>query len=136
MNTEWKKIAINANNICAETERGVLIQMPNKSKYEGYKFWTSKKLLRKGRHSYEYLLSIKADMEFELKKHGNGKYNRFQTIAETKITAEQLAEAFGGYLDVEPQNAPKVDFEEETIVKHTPEPLNPVEAEIDPDLAR
>ena len=136
MNAEWQKIALNRNNICTETERAVLIQMPNKSKHNGYKFWTSKKLLRKGRHSYEYFLSIKSDMEFELKKYGNGKWNRYQVISETKITAEQLAEAFGGYLDIEPQNTPKVDFEEETIYKHTPKQLNPVETQIDPDLAR
>ena len=136
MNNEWKKIAFNRQNICAETDRSILIQMPNKSAHNGYKFWISKKLLRKGRHSYEYLLSIKSDMEFELKKYGNGKHNRFQVIAETKITAEQLAEAFDGYVDVEPQKAPKVDFEEETVYKHTPEPLKPVEMEIDPELAR
>lgn len=133
--TEWKKFAFNIQNIVRETDNGILIQMPHNSEHDGFKFWTSKKLVRDGRHSYEYLLSVNADMKFNLKKNGNGKYNRFKVIAEKEITADELAEAFGGYCEV--QDAPKVDEEREVIIHHTPDPLTPIEnAEALPELTR
>jgi endogenous inhibitor of DNA gyrase (YacG/DUF329 family) len=134
--TEWRKVAINVQNICGETDRGICIQMPHSSNYDGYKFWTSKKLMREGRHSYEYLLSINDEMKFTLQKNGNGKYNRFKVIASQEITAEALAEAFGGYVEEPNAYREQADFEREEIVRHTPEPLAPVEIEADPELVR
>ena len=138
MKNEWRKIAINVQNICAETDRGILIQMPHKSEHDGMKFWVSKKLMRNGGHSYEYLLSVKTDMKFKLIKNGSGKTNRFKIIAEYEITADELAEAFRGYVH-EPHHTyhEEADFDREEIVRHTPEPLAPVEdAEADPELVR
>lgn len=132
---EWRKIPFNIQNVAYETDKGILIQMPRKSDYDGFKFWTSKKLVREGRHSYEMLLSVNADMKFKLQKNGNGKHNRFKVIAEHEITADELAEAFGGYREA--PAAPKVNTEREEIIRHTPTPLDPVEnAEADPELVR
>jgi hypothetical protein len=133
--TEWKKFAFNLQNIAHETESGILIQMPHNSAYDGFSFWTSKKLVREGRHSYEMLLSINDDMKFELRKMGHGRYNRNKVIASQEISADELAEAFGGYREA--PDAPKVDEYREEIIRHTPEPLAPVEdAEADPELVR
>lgn len=136
--SEWKKIAINAQNMCAETERGILIQMPHASDYDGFKFWVSKKLLRTGRHSYEYLLSVNTDMKFKLFKNGSGQYNRFKTIAEQEVSADTLAEAFRGYVpEVRKTYHEQADFDREEIIRHTPEPLAPVQdAEADTELVR
>ena len=138
MNTEWRKIAINAQNMCAETERGILIQMPHKSDYDGFKFWVSKKLLCNGRHSYEYLLSVNDGMKFKLFKNGSGQYNRFKTIAEQEVSADTLAEAFGGYaVEVRKTYHAEADFDREEIIRHTPEPLAPVQdAQADQTLVR
>lgn len=135
---EWRKVAINAQNICGETDRGVCVQMPHASAHDGFKFWTSKKLMRDGGHSYEYLLSVKTDMTFKLVKNGNGKYNRFKVIAEYEITADELAEAFRGYVhEVSNTYHEQADFDREEIVRHTPQPLTPIEdAEADPELVR
>lgn len=133
--TEWKKFAFNIQNIAHETDNGILIQMPHNSEYDSFQFWTSKKLTREGRHSYEMLLSVNETMKFKLQKTGNGKHNRFKVIAEQEITADELAEAFGGYCEA--PNAPKIDTEREEIIRHTPEPLDPIEdAEADPELTR
>lgn len=132
---EWRKIPFNIQNVAHETDRGILIQMPRKSEYDGFKFWTSKKLVREGRHSYEMLLSVNADMKFKLQKNGGGKNNRFKVIAECELTADELAEAFGGYREA--PDARKVDENREEIIRHTPAPLDPVEnAEADPELTR
>lgn len=112
--------------------------MPHKSEHDGMKFWVSKKLMRNGSHSYEYLLSVKTDMKFKLIKNGSGKTNRFKIIAEYEITADELAEAFRGYVE-EPSNTyhEQADFDREEIVRHTPQPLTPIEdAEADPELVR
>lgn len=131
----WRKIPFNLQNVAYETDNGILIQMPHNSAYDGFKFWTSKKLVREGRHSYEMLLSVNADMKFKLQKNGGGRYNRFKVVAEQEITADELAEAFGGYREA--PAARKVNEEREEIIRHTPEPIDPVvDAEADPELVR
>ena len=139
MNTNniWRKVAINAQNVGYTTEKAALINMPHSSDHDGYSVWVSLKLLRSGRHSYEYLLSIKGDMEFTLKKYGKGRYNKSQVIAEKTITAEEMAAAFGGWMADAPRySKPAVDPDKEEIVKHVPAPLAPVEIEADPELTR
>ena len=135
--SEWGKVAINAQNVETTTERGAKIKMPHNSEHDGYSVWVSLKLLRTGRHSYEYMLSVKADMEFTLKKYGQGRYNKKEVIAEKTISAEDMAEAFGGWVENAPRNTrPAVDPDRVEIVKHEPAPLAPVEIEADPELTR
>lgn len=134
--SQWQKIAFNIQNVVAETAAGICIQLPHASEYDGFKFWISKKLLRRGRHSYEGLLSIKDDMTFKLVKNGNGKYNRYSVIAEKVINAEALADAFGGYITDTTPYKKRMDEDEEQIIRHTPKALDPVEIDADPELVR
>ena len=134
----WHKIAINTQNIGYENDRSLLIQMPHSSKYDGFKFWVSKKLVRSGSNRYEIYLSVTEEMEFKLQKNGNGKYN-WKEIVDTKaISADELADAFGGY--VSDAVAAKACHQRETpeveYIHHKPQPLEPVEAEIDEELLR
>lgn len=133
----WGKVAVNLQNVVRTTEKAALINMPHNSDYDGFSVWVSLKLLRQGRHSYEHMLSVKADMEFTLKKHGKGRYNKSQVLAEKTISAEEMAAAFGGWVDDAPRfSEPAVDPDKEEIVHHTPAPLTPVEIEADPELTR
>ena len=133
----WGKIAVNAQNVECTTANGAKINMPHSSDHDGYSVWVSLKLLRSGRHSYEYMLSAKADMTFTLKKYGQGKWNKREVLAEKTISAEEMAVAFGGWVDDAPRySKPAVDPDTEEIIKHVPAPLAPVEIEADPELVR
>lgn len=133
----WGKIAVNAQNVECTTASGAKINMPHSSDHDGYSVWVSLKLLRSGRHSYEYMLSAKSDMTFTLKKYGQGKWNKRDVIAEKTISAEEMAAAFGGWVEDAPRySKPAVDPDKEEIIKHVPAPLEPVEIEADPELVR
>ena len=135
--TTWRKLAINVQNIERTTEKAALINMPHSSEHDGYSVWVSLKLLRSGRHSYENMLSAKADMTFTLKKYGNGRWNKSEVIAEKTISADEMAAAFGGWVEDAPRySKPAIDPNKEEIVKHVPAPLTPVEIEADPELVR
>lgn len=91
----WKNIEINLQNIETETERAVLIKMPNNSDYAGYKFWHPSKLVRYGSNSYARSIGYTDEFTFKLKKYGNGKWNKTQVIDEKEISVEEFEEAFG-----------------------------------------
>lgn len=133
----WRKIALNKQNIEHTTATGALIKMTHSSEHDGFKFWVSAKLLREGRHSYELFLSVKDDMEFKLQKRGGWSSNN-KLLDERTISADQLAEAFGGYVEDAPRytSQAKIANDEETIEHHVPAPLAPVEIDADPELAR
>lgn len=135
MNTTWKKIAFNIQNVKHQTERAFLIAMPHNSDFDGFQFWVSVKLVREGSHSYERRLSIKDDMVFKLQKTGKGKHNKFEVIAEKEITAGELAEAFGGYVENAGYTS-KIDPFKEEVERHVPEKLEPIEAEANQELVR
>ena len=90
----WKSIEINKQNIENDTGKSVLIKIPNKSKYAGYKFWHPAKLVRYGSNSYARSVSYTDDFTFKLKKYGNGKYNKFDVINEVEIGVEEFEETF------------------------------------------
>lgn len=90
----WKNIEINNQNIETDTGKSVLIKMPNKSKYAGYKFWYPSKLIKKGSNNYSVTLCYTNEFKFALKKYGNGKYNKFKVIDEITISAVELEEIF------------------------------------------
>ena len=90
----WKNLNINKQNIETETAKAVLIKMPKKSRYDGYKFWHPSKLVRNGRHSNAVSVGYTDDFTFKLKKFGNGKYNKFDVLDEIEISAEQFEQAF------------------------------------------
>lgn len=86
----WKNQSFNKQNIKVETLKAVLIQMPHKSKYDGFSFWHPSKLVRKGSHSYEVSIGYTDDFVFKLKKYGKGKWNSNEVIEEIEITAEEF----------------------------------------------
>ena len=88
----WKNIKINIQNIEIDTGNAVLIKMPNKSKYAGYKFWHPSKLIRYGLNSNS--VSIGYTNEFVFKLFKNGKHNKFEVIDEIEIDVEEFEEAF------------------------------------------
>ena len=88
--SEWKNLPINIQNIKAETEKSVLIQVPHNSKYNGYSFWHPRKLVRNGSHSYEKTIGYTDEFTFHLKKYGQGKWNKNEVLSEIEITAEQF----------------------------------------------
>lgn len=90
----WKNININESNIESQSSFSVLIKMPNKSKYAGFKFWHPAKLVRKGRHSAAVSIGYNDDFVFKLFKSGNGRYNKFDKIDEKTILAHEFEEAF------------------------------------------
>lgn len=130
--TEWRKFALNIQNIETTTQKGVLIKLPNKSLFKGFKFWASKSLLRDGRHSYENILLVR-DEEIELIKSSS----KNVVTTRKKVSADKVAEAFGGWI-VGFTNTSKRNFNEEEVIieKHVPETLEAVEIEPDEDLLR
>lgn len=121
----WKKIAVNTNNIECSTDDSVKINMPNKSVHKGKAFWISQKLLRQGRHQFEIILSINKEFEFKLYK-GKNKTG--------VISGSDLIEEFGGEIEAYTQKQAWV--EEEEIIRHTPEALEPVKSEAHESLKR
>lgn len=91
----WKNIQINKQNIERESEKAILINMPHKSKYDGYSFWHPSKLVRDGKNSYSVIIGYTNEFTFKLKKYGNGKWNKNEVIDEKEITIEEFEEAFG-----------------------------------------
>lgn len=91
----WNKININKNQIKVQTSKAVLINCPHNSKYDGYSFWISSKLLRNGKHSSSFEISFTDDFTFNLIKYGKGKYNQSQKIDERQCTANDIKEVFG-----------------------------------------
>lgn len=89
----WKNIKINTQNIEMSTEKAVLIKMPNKSKYAGYKFFHPMKLVRYG-SNYSATISYTNEFAFKLFKNGNGKHNRLEIIDSFEINVEEMEEAF------------------------------------------
>lgn len=129
MMSEWKKIAINKQNIKHQTGKATLIAMPHKSDYDGYEFWIPSKLLRRGSHSYELYLSFTDDFNFTIKKMGKGQYNRFKAVDEKTLSAEAMREAFGGV--VEPEAEPDNGY----VQVDEPEYRKPTENKVDGQLA-
>lgn len=126
----WKNININLQNIETETSKSVLIKMPNKSQYAGYKFWHPAKLVRDGRNSYAKSIGYTDDFTFKLKKYGNGKWNKNEVISEIEISAAEFEKAFN-VMD-ENITAPQKDTESYLIVDE-PEKVE-MEVKIDEQL--
>lgn len=126
---EWKNVNINKQNIDAETASSVLIKMPHNSDYDGYKFWHPAKLVRKGRNSNSVSIGYNDQFTFNLKKYGNGKYNKREVIDEIEIDAEEFEDAISVMNDNITSKKFISDYE-----THKPKPLNPVEAKVEGEL--
>jgi len=91
----WKNININKQNIEHQTDRAVLIKMPNNSSYAGFKFWHPSKLVRKGRNKGSISIGYNDGFSFKLFKNGNGKYNKKEIIDSAEINAKEFEEELG-----------------------------------------
>ena len=87
----WNKVYFNSQNIEHETTKAVLIKMPNKSEYAGYKFWHPSKLVREeGGKGYHMSFYLTEEFEFTLRKYGKNR----QITAEEVIRYTEMLEAF------------------------------------------
>lgn len=90
----WQTIYINKYNIKYENEKSILVKMPKKSAYAGFKFWHPKKLVRE--KGYFFTISFTEYFVFELFKNGQGKYNFKEVIEKIEINACDMIKAFSG----------------------------------------
>ena len=92
---EWHKVHFNFQNVVAVTGKAVLIQMPHKSKYDGFKFWHPIKLIGvEGGIEVLKTFSFRDDFKFNLFKYEKGKYNKSGVIDEIEIDCKEMMEAF------------------------------------------
>lgn len=91
----WKTINFNRQNIEYETERAVLIKMPNNSQYAGYVFWHPSKLVRViGGKGYHMSFSFTDDFKFKVFKQGKGRYNYKDIINEVELLPDDMFKEF------------------------------------------
>ena len=87
-NTQWLSSFIKGK-VLTETEKSALIGMPLNSKYEGYKFWHSKKCTHTGEkairvdYTSEYVFRLFKDEKMD------GEYIKTD---EVELTADEFAE--------------------------------------------
>lgn len=87
----WHKVYFNSQNIEHDTAKAVLIKMPNKSEYAGYKFWHPTKLVREeGGKGYHMSFSFTEEFQFMIRKYGQN----LQVTAEKIIGWDEMFEAF------------------------------------------
>lgn len=112
---------ISTNFIIRETGRATLFKMPHNSDFDGFQFWFPSKLV-KGESKQMVTLSFSDNFNFNLKKYGKGKYNKFEVVDECTIDSDTLLEAFGG------------EAAEVKPIVHVPEPVAPVNAHVISEL--
>ena len=88
-NTQWLSSFIKGK-VLIETEKSALIGMPLNSKYEGYKFWHSKKCTHTGEKAIR--VDYTSEYVFRLFKEAkmDGEYIKTDEI---ELTADEFAEA-------------------------------------------
>lgn len=90
---KWSKIYFNLLNVERITARALLINMPHKSDYDGYRFWYPAKLVKdEGGKGYHLSLLFNDETEFDVRKYGkSGKL-----LDKVTLSSEDMLEAFEG----------------------------------------
>lgn len=131
----WHKIFFNAQSIQSETDRSVLIKMPNRSQFNGWVFWHPRKLVREqGGKGYHMSFSFLDEWEFKVRLYGRGRHNQADVIREQVLDASQMKSAFG-VVDENINDFVEVEtikiIEKETVItevqNHIPEQKEPVQ---------
>lgn len=86
---EWHKLYFHKNSVVTCTDSGVLIKLPNKSSYQGYKFWFPRKLVKPVDNVYNCFIFT---MEFKFKIFKNGKTGkaRYKVIDSEEIDVNDM----------------------------------------------
>ena len=88
----WEKLRINNQNIKVNNGNSILIACPHNSEYNNYVFWYPAKMT--GFHEKYIEISFKDTFTFELKKYGQGKFNKYKLIDEKQVDAAVIEEMF------------------------------------------
>lgn len=115
---KWKSIQFNKQNIEYETDKAVLIKIPHKSAYDGYKFWHPEKLVKVLEKGNGYFLSFSYTDDFIFKIFKTNK-KRVKT-SEYEIDGNEMAECFGQLIDDEfylKIEEPKKIFKDVEVIK-------------------
>ncbi|QJR43626.1 hypothetical protein HLA87_02405 [Mycoplasma miroungigenitalium] len=91
-NSIWQNLKITNEQVGNAVGNSIVIYLPKSSKYAGYYFFHPAKLVR--RQGYAFSFGFTDDFKFNLKKNGNGRYNKFDVIKEVTLSATELKEAF------------------------------------------
>ena len=119
----WKSLQINKNMIDQETAKAVLVKMPSKSKYAGFKFWHPKKLVHDGVNRAAKSLPYKDDWVFKLTRTSD---KTFKVLAAVEISANEMAKAMSALEIAAPLDKNEPRFE--TI---EPKKIKPEQNEVD-----
>lgn len=93
----WKTIQFNKQNIEYETNKAMLIKLPQNSNYKGYKFWHPSKLVREMKKGKGYFLTLSYTDDFNFKIFKTDK--RGKKITEETVDGEEIALQFGMLID-------------------------------------
>ena len=96
----WRSININLQNIKAETDKATLIACPHNSRYDGYCFWHTNKLVRNGTQKNSISISYTEEFDFKLMK-----YKGKEVVDEVAVDYEEIEYIFRH------MNTKKNDFE-------------------------
>lgn len=115
---KWKKIRILIQNVVYVSDRSVLIAMPHRSDYDGFKFWHPLKITEIEDEEMPIEILYTDEFVFRLFKNGKGKYNYKEVIDRVEVKASDIEDAFN-------HDAPLSEFE-----LHVPEKLQAEKVEV------
>ncbi|MEZ7743735.1 hypothetical protein O3800_01930 [Gemella sanguinis] len=119
----WKTIQFNKQNIEYDTGAAVLIKLPNRSNYKGYKFWHPAKLVREMRKGNGYFLTLSYTDDFVFKVFKTDKRGR--KLDSIEFTGDALSEEF--HKLVEDDNTSYLEITEPVKVERKVEVIKELE---------
>ena len=119
----WKTIQFNKQNIEYDTGAAVLIKLPNRSNYKGYKFWHPAKLVREMRKGNGYFLTLSYTDDFVFKVFKTDKRGR--KLDRIEFTGDALSEEF--HKLVEDDNTSYLEITEPVKVERKVEVIKELE---------